>query len=347
MEPICKKERLPVRGISFLVGSLIGCGLVPDRAPAEDPVPAADQVKAAAARALTLLQTASIGSADQRKCFNCHGQAMPVITIVESRRHGLDIDAINLKRQVDHTYDHLKRGRKSYLEGKGQGGGVDTAGYALWTLEDGGRQRDEVVDIVTDWILQEQKESGGWRCRSHRPPSEASDFTTTYLALRSVSHFGRENQQQQIKQATVAATRWLVENEGKDTEDQVFRLLSLVSYAEQSEEISQTVIDRLKQQQRDDGGWSQKPNMKSDAYATGTVLYALLHASIDSDDQAIKDGIRYLLQTQHEDGSWMVESRAKPFQKYFESGFPHGKNQFISMTATAWATIALLQSLGR
>jgi hypothetical protein len=53
-------------------------------------------------------------------------------------------------------------------------------------------------------------------------------------------------------------------------------------------------------------------------------------------------GVAFLLETQHEDGSWLVKSRARPFQPYFESGFPHGVNQWISICATSWATIALM-----
>ena len=52
--------------------------------------------------------------------------------------------------------------------------------------------------------------------------------------------------------------------------------------------------------------------------------------------------VRYLLSLQQPDGSWHVVSRSKPFQPYFESGFPHGKDQFISMAASAWSTAALI-----
>lgn len=86
--------------------------------------------------------------------------------------------------------------------------------------------------------------------------------------------------------------------------------------------------------------------MDSDAYATATVLYALRRSgAVNTNDSAWKSGIRFLLDRQLEDGSWLVKSRSKPFQTYFESGFPHGADQFISTTATAWATIALLQTL--
>jgi hypothetical protein len=30
-----------------------------------------------------------------------------------------------------------------------------------------------------------------------------------------------------------------------------------------------------------------------------------------------------------------------PIQPYFESGFPHGRNQFISAAGTNWAAMAL------
>ena len=36
-----------------------------------------------------------------------------------------------------------------------------------------------------------------------------------------------------------------------------------------------------------------------------------------------------------------MKSRSKPFQPYYESGFPHGKDQFISISASGWATAAL------
>jgi hypothetical protein len=61
-------------------------------------------------------------------------------------------------------------------------------------------------------------------------------------------------------------------------------------------------------------------------------------------DLAYQRGLKFLMDTQLKDGSWHVKSRSKPFQIYFESGFPHGKDQFISAAASSWATVALLQA---
>ena len=58
-------------------------------------------------------------------------------------------------------------------------------------------------------------------------------------------------------------------------------------------------------------------------------------------DPVYQKGIRFLLGTQLEDGSWYVRTRAIAIQPYFDSEFPHGLNQFISAAATNWATMAL------
>ena len=83
--------------------------------------------------------------------------------------------------------------------------------------------------------------------------------------------------------------------------------------------------------------------MTSDAYATATALAALHEAGgLPLTSPVYQRGIRFLLDAQLPDGSWHVVTRSKPVQLYFETGFPYGKDQFLSMAATAWSTYALL-----
>ncbi len=295
-------------------------------------------------RSLPLLERASAGSADQRVCFTCHNQALPVFALVEARIRGFHTDVANVQRQVEHTYAHLKRGMTGYKEGKGQGGAVDTAGYALWTLEDGMRKSDEVTQTVVDYILQKQNDEGFWKHTSNRPPSEASSFTTTYLALRAMTAFGRDEDAARIQQAKAQAVRWLAQTQPVDTEDRVFRLLA-TQYVDLTKETVDSMAATLTGAQRNDGGWSQLDSLESDAYATGTVMYALHRWGMSIDDPAWRKGLSFLLGKQQTDGSWHVASRSKPFQTYFESGFPHGKDQFISTAASSWATLCLLMAL--
>src|SRR5437868_1575790 len=85
------------------------------------------------------------------------------------------------------------------------------------------------------------------------------------------------------------------------------------------------------------------PGMPSNAYATGQALVALHEAgALSAGAAAYKRAVQYLLQTQLNDGSWHATTRATPAQPYFESGFPHGKDQFISIAASNWATMALI-----
>ncbi len=319
----------------------------------------AEDVRRSIQRAIPLLERASAGSADQRTCFTCHTQAIPVFALVEAERRGFQIDAANLARQVEHTHAHLQRGLERYREGQGQGGKVDTAGYALWTLEEAQHQGSETTAAVLDYILNSQKPEGHWQSANRRPPTVISHFTTTYLALRALSvetHLGQnataENGavlpaaefQERRAQAEQRAVAWLKQGTARDTEDRVFRLLSS-RYVELPASLLESWQQELVSSQRSDGGWAQEETMKSDAYATATVLYVLEQLGVPQNASARTRGVTFLLQQQLEDGSWHVVSRSRPFQAYYESGFPHGPDQFISTAATAWAILALLNSL--
>jgi hypothetical protein len=85
--------------------------------------------------------------------------------------------------------------------------------------------------------------------------------------------------------------------------------------------------------------------MGSDPYQTGQVLYALHASGVPATSTVYRRGVDYLLRNQLEDGTWFVQSRGFAFQPYFDTGFPHGTNQFISAAATAWAAIALTYAM--
>lgn len=123
-------------------------------------------------------------------------------------------------------------------------------------------------------------------------------------------------------------------------EEQNMQLLGLLWAGKQVKDLRKP-LSRLIAFQRADGGWSQTPGLISDAYATGQVLFTLHEMGVPVSDPSYRRGVAYLLRTQLDAGSWHVLSRAVKFQPYFETGFPHGQDQWISSAGTAWATIGL------
>lgn len=315
-------------------------------ATAAEPAPKEKEIRAAVAKALPLIQKGSAGHMEHRTCFACHHQAIPILAMTTARSRGFSVNGEELQRHLRFIVDFLDGNRENYRKGKGQGGAVDTAGYALWTLELGGWKPDKTTDAVAEYLLLHSKNLDHWRSgTSQRPPSEASPFTANYFAVRGLQTFGTAEQKERIDTRLRAVRGWLVKTLAKDTEDRVFRLLGLQRAGCEAKD-GQTAARELVETQRADGGWAQTDTLKSDAYATGTALVALHQAAgLATTDLVYQRGVKYLLTTQRKDGSWHVRSRSEPFQLYFESGFPHGKDQFISLAASSWATTALALAL--
>jgi hypothetical protein len=310
-------------------------------AAAGEPAPAAEGVRDAVAKALPLIQKGSAGHVAQRTCFACHHQAVPILAMATARSRGFPVTDEEVQKHLRFIADFLDRNRANYLKGRGQGGQADTAGYALWALEVGGWKPDRTTAAVAEYLLLHNKDLDHWRGTSNRPPSEASPFTTSYLAVRALQTFGTAEQKERAGRRIGAVRGWLAKTPARDTEDRVFRLWALQRVGSGAREV-RAAARELIEAQRPDGGWAQRDTMRSDAYATGTALVALHQAAgLAAGDPVYRRGVKYLLATQLGDGTWHVRSRSKPFQTYFESGFPHGKDQFISLAASSWATTAL------
>jgi N-acyl-D-amino-acid deacylase len=301
----------------------------------------ADQIRGSVQKALALIEKSAAEYPNHRDCFSCHHQALPVLAMTVANDRGFPIDEPTLRKQLELTEADLKQASEAYRKGNGQGGGATRAGYALWALEQGAWKPDETTDAVVTFLLKRDANRDHWNSSSKRPPSEASPFTSTYVALRALRSYARPEQADAVKERTAKVRSWLESSQPADTEERVFRLLGL-KLAGADDAIVADAVHVLRDAQRSDGGWAQLDDRESDAYATGSALVALhLAGGMSTSDPSYGRGLAYLLKTQLGNGSWHVTTRSRPFQTYFESGFPHGKDQFISMAASSWATTAL------
>jgi N-acyl-D-amino-acid deacylase len=141
------------------------------------------------------------------------------------------------------------------------------------------------------------------------------------------------------------ARRWLEVAKPATAEDRNFQLLGLY-WAGAEPGVLTRLAKGILNQQQPDGGWRQREGLTADAYGTGETLYALAVAGgVAPTHASYRKGVRFLLSTQHEDGSWRVPSRSPRIQAYFEGGFPYGHDQWISQWGTSWAALGLAQAL--
>ena len=292
---------------------------------------AEDTARKAAQRAIPLIEKSAAIYTEQRDCFSCHHQALTVMTLSRAKLAGLPVRDDAISEQSKFTLEYFSDRKDRLPKGEGVPGGSYSAGYALAGLTAAKEPVNETSKALVQYLLKKQNKDGSWRIGTHRPPLEDSHFTATALGIKGTPK-GTHTQR---------ASNWLKQAKAKSTEDHTFKVLGLHwAKADQKKTDAAKALLKL---QRGDGGWAQLPDMKSDAYATGQALTALKESGLlKAGSPQYKRGVAWLLKNQKADGSWQVKTRSKPIQKYFESGFPHGKDQFISISATCWAVMALM-----
>jgi len=298
-------------------------------------------IPAAIERSLPLLQRTAVEFYAKSGCVSCHHNVLTAMAVAAARDKNLHVDE-SLARQERHTLlDDMAHALDSALQGSVRfGGGPATVGYVLMGLAADHQERSLTTDLFVRLLRLSQLPDGRWS-GAYRPPIESSEFTFTAVNMRGIQQFAPPSCGGACEHAVRRAKEWLETSAAQNTEDRTFRLHGL-TWAHVPESVRRPAIDELIATQHEDGGWSQLSTLPSDAYATGEVLMALHEAGVSVTSSTYARGVQFLLRTQLADGSWFVQKRAHPTQPYFESGFPHGVDQYISAAATNWATLSLI-----
>ncbi len=332
-----------LRGHTPTVDVLLNAGAkdVPDPAmPSARPAPAAS-IRAALDRTLPLVQRNDEAFLKKAGCVSCHNNTLTAETVATARKKGLPVDNQIARHQLTTIGHYIETWRERALQGNGIPGDADTVAYILLGLAAENFPPDVATDAMASFLLRQQTADGHWRPLAHRPPIESSDVQVTAASMRAIQVFKPKAGRAAFDSAVDRAAAWLAKAPLMSTEDRAFQLLGL-GWAGASNELVQTAARALVAEQRADGGWAQLPSLNSDAYATGQALVALADSgAVPTSHAAYARGVQFLLRTQFADGSWFVKSRAIPLQPYFESGFPFGRDQFISAAGTNWAARAL------
>lgn len=307
----------------------------------------ANSVRDALGRSIPLLQRSDLSFLEKSGCVSCHNNSLTAMTVGVARKNRVNVNEQIVRQQVKRIGTYLDSWRERVLQGVPIAGDADTISYLLTGIAAENYQPDESTDALARYLKNRQAPDGRWRARDHRPPLTTSDIEITARSMRAIQVYAPKPQRMQYEQAVRLAAGWLAAAQPQTTEDRTFQLLAL-AWAGGHKEFIRKAARALLAEQRPDGGWAQVPSLASDAYATGEALVALKKSgALAVSDSAYKRGVRYLLNTQLQDGSWYVKSRVIPIMPYFESDFPHGTDQFISAAATNWAAMALAPAVTR
>lgn len=305
----------------------------------------ASSPRAAIERSLPLLQQSDATFLKKAGCVSCHNNTLTAMTVAAARTARIGVDETVARQQKSTIAAFLDSWRDKVIQGFGIPGDNDTISYILLGLAAEGHTPDAATDAMAYFLIGQQLNDGRFRVLANRPPIESSDIEVTAATVRALQLYPPATGRADGDRAIRNAAAWLRTATPHTTEDRAFLLLGLRWTGASAAAIS-TAARGLLDSQRPDGGWSQLAQLPSDAYATGQALYALAESrAIGAGDAAFQRGVRFLLDTQLADGSWHVKSRAIALQPLFESGFPHGRDQWISAAATNWAALALAQSI--
>jgi ankyrin repeat protein len=305
-------------------------------------------LRAAISRAVSPLQETSLKSkqafvrhASRQDCTSCHQQYLPMAAVGLARQQRVPVD----REAEQQLVTMVSAGELKSFEVDWQPlfhpDPVYTKGYELFGFAGADLPAGPSTDAWVHHLSAIQGKDGNWYNNLPRPPLQSDDIGATALAVHGLQRYPLPGRKAEFAARVDRARRWLWAAKPQNNGGRVYQLLGLAWAGEPARKL-QLLAKALLAAQNSEGGWSQLPGLKSDAYATGQALYALrVAAGMESSQPQIERGLRYLLRTQLEDGTWHVRRRAFPFQPTMDSGFPHGRDSWISAAATSWAVMAL------
>ena len=295
---------------------------------------------------LPQLQRADASFVSHSGCVSCHNNSLTAMTVGLARKRGFHIDEKSDAAQVKVNGEMLAKLRDRLHQGfilpVGDNFTEDILAYQLMGLHAENFKPNIDTDTAALYILSRQHPNGEWPAphADTRPPICLNFVGQTAISMHALQLYMPKAGADAYRKSIALAAKWLANAQSSNNEDRTWRLAGL-AWAGTNPAATRKAMKELLDAQRPDGGWSDLPTMESSAYATGKSLVALNIAGLSTSAPAYQRGVKLLLKTQQEDGSWFVRTRALAFQPWFDAGFPHGHDQWVSAAGTNWATMAL------
>ena len=325
-------------------GAMRGKGPRQETYPGPEPGGIAD-AHTSLSRAVSLLLPTAPAVYKQRGCVTCHSQSLVEQAAAVARAKGVVVNEDLAAQNLSQILSSLKTAAEDAMQGDQPAGNFITVGYAMSGLAAEPYPLDNITAAFTHLVAGLQMPDGTWLGNGvSRPPLEDSIVSQTALAVRALTLYPIAGQSRELDEKLRRAQRWLLTASATSAEERNMRLMGLV-WTKASRDDINAAMRQVLSQQAPDGGWPQRDQYTPDAYATGMSLFALHEAGTSLTSAVYRKGIAFLLRNQYQNGAWFVKTRAYPVQPYFESGYPFGRNQWISAAGASWASLAIANTL--
>jgi hypothetical protein len=321
---------------------IIALAMLSEAAAAQDSTSPPPDVDAAIGRGLAFLANDAMAWKKDHNCASCHHAGLVVWALREAKQRGREVNEPVLA-ELTKWMAESGEGKTGVPRPEGIPKALNTKAVYFALALGADSAPDDVSRQGLQRLLQtvkdDQTENGSWASWPEtRPPifgnSDESMTALATLALLPAAAAGDD---------TALAVRdrgvqWLAATKTDDDPQSIaMRVVLWQRLGRPFEELA-PLVERIRERQNADGGWSQAPEMASDSWATGQSIYALAHAGV-VDDPAVARGREFLVRTQREDGSWSMTSRpTKPGGE--------GANNLIPITGagSAWGVLGLVSS---
>jgi hypothetical protein len=265
-------------------------------------------------------------------CINCHHAPLRRWALREAARAGIAVDLDALQLATASQLEKLAEVKDDYRDK--QWGHTLSAFYVLGDLGDASSSlAEDVLHELAKIIVAEQSADGSWEAAqqfgNQRRTSRDADQVQTMWSILALSRMEPNTE------STAARDRgldWLNAGEPGTTID-ARALRFVIEQTFGQPERREEVLKPLRETQRPDGGWGWQPEDPSEAWPTGLALYALSQANDDGLRSVLSRGRQFLINTQNEDGSWLVEGKLT------------SSSEMASYFGTVWAIVGLSRTL--
>ena len=285
---------------------------------------------------------------DKTNCISCHHDGLPSMAAATARRKGIAIDEKLDRKLLDDQIGFFKRNAARVMSGRsgrwrrGVDGRLHAAGDGGGGLSGrhGDRDHDALADGPADAgreLARQRPQSPAARIQPHQPHGDGGRRTDAAYPLPG----RRSDMDGEPAPGPPVAARGASRRRPKNTGCASWASCGPARRGHASQRRSRPFAIGRKQAAA--GRSSRARNRTPTRPASRCTRFT--SPACPRQTTTYRKGVAFLLGSQYQDGAWLVRTHSFPTQRYFESGFPFGRHQWISAAGTSWAALAIAQTL--